>query len=152
MWELATGREVYAYAPARLGTFCVAFSPDGKWLAAGRGSYTDLNEPGEVKIWDTQTWRETVTLEGHTKCVWSVAFSHDALRLASAGGNRDGLGKPNSGEIIIWDLTIGQELLALRGHSGCVHGVSFSPNGKVLVSGSADGSIRLWGDLASLKP
>jgi serine/threonine-protein kinase len=152
VWELATGREVYAYAPARLGTFCVAFSPDGKWLAAGRGSYTDLNEPGEVKIWDTQTWRETVTLEGHTKCVWSVAFSHDALRLASAGGNRDGLGKPNSGEIIIWDLTIGQELLALRGHSGCVHGVSFSPNGKVLVSGSADGTIRLWGDLTSLKP
>jgi WD40 repeat protein len=56
------------------------------------------------------------------------------------------------GEIKIWDLTLGQELLTLKGHDGCVRGVSFSPNGKALVSGSADGTIRFWGDLASLKP
>jgi WD40 repeat protein len=51
------------------------------------------------------------------------------------------------GEIKIWDLTVGQELLTLKGHTGCVRGVGFSPNGKVLVSGSADGTIRFWGDV-----
>ena len=45
------------------------------------------------------------------------------------------------------EMVRSQELLTLKGHPGCVHGVSFSPNGKVLVSGSADGTIRLWGDL-----
>jgi WD40 repeat protein len=130
----------------------VTFSPDGKWLAAGRGSYLDGRiGAGEVKIWDTRTWKEAFSLEGHTSCVWWVAFSPDGRRLASAAGEHRN-DEVSSPEIKIWDLTAGQELLTLRGHKDRVHGVSFSPNGKVLVSGSADGSIRLWGDLASLKP
>ncbi|MFZ9739306.1 MAG: WD40 repeat domain-containing protein [Prochlorotrichaceae cyanobacterium] len=31
-----------------------------------------------------------------------------------------------------------------RGHSGSVYSVAFSPDGQTIVSGSADGTIRLW--------
>jgi WD40 repeat protein len=35
-------------------------------------------------VWDAETGQETLTLKGHTKDVYSVAFSADGQRLASA--------------------------------------------------------------------
>jgi serine/threonine-protein kinase len=153
VWEVATGLEIHTHLPRLLNTFSVAFSPDGKWLATAHGTSDDGPRPfpGEIKIWDTQSWAEVMSLEGHTSCVWWLSFSPDGKRLASAAGMHSRAEK-TPGEIKIWDLTLGQELLTLKGHTGCVRGVSFSPNGKVLASGSADGTIRFWGDLASLKP
>jgi WD40 repeat protein len=47
-----------------------------------------------LKVWDTTTGQETLTLQGHTDQVMSVAFSLNGKRLASA--SRDGTVK-------VWD-------------------------------------------------
>jgi len=44
----------------------------------------------------------------------------------------------------VWDAQTGQETLTLKGHAGWVNSVAFSPDGKHLVSGSADGTIKVW--------
>ncbi|MCH8274414.1 MAG: hypothetical protein IH851_06475, partial [Armatimonadetes bacterium] len=36
------------------------------------------------------------------------------------------------------------ELVVQTGHSGAVTSVAFSPDGKILASGSTDGTIKLW--------
>jgi WD40 repeat protein/transcriptional regulator with XRE-family HTH domain len=48
------------------------------------------------------------------------------------------------GQICLWRVIDGQQLLALKGHTGWVWGLSFSSDGQMLASGSADASIRLW--------
>ena len=65
----------------------MAFSPDGKRLAS---SSTDRT----VKVWDSTTGQETLTLKGHTDAVISVAFSVDGKRLASAS---------DDGTVKLWD-------------------------------------------------
>ncbi len=66
----------------------VAFSPDGKRLVSGSGDKT-------IKLWDTATGKELLTLKGHSSTVFSVAFSPDGKRLAS--GSMDET-------IKVWDI------------------------------------------------
>ena len=58
----------------------VAFSPDGKTLATGNG---DWDRPGEVKLWDTASWKERSTLKTNGE-VLGLAFAPNGRRLAAA--------------------------------------------------------------------
>ena len=64
-----------------------------------------------------------------------VALSPDGLRVAAAG---------NSGVTWVWSTGAGKLLGALRGHSGRVGAVEFSPTAPLLVTGGWDGAVRLW--------
>ena len=44
----------------------------------------------------------------------------------------------------VWDAASGQETLTLKGHTDWVSSVAFSPDGKRLVSGSHDKTLKVW--------
>ena len=54
-------------------------------------------------------------------------------------------------DIYISDLATGKHIETLTGHRNDVHSVAFSPDGKMLASGSDDGTVLLW-DLAQIQP
>ncbi len=47
---------------------------------------------------------------------------------------------------MMFDADTGQERLILQGHTANVHSVAFSANGRRIVTGSHDGTMRLWDD------
>ena len=44
----------------------------------------------------------------------------------------------------VWDAETGQELRCLRGHDNWVESVTYSPDGRHLVTGSRDHTVRVW--------
>ncbi|KAK5681376.1 hypothetical protein LTR17_027471, partial [Elasticomyces elasticus] len=75
------------------------------------------------------------TLEGHSGWVWSVVFSADSSRLASASFDRT---------VRIWDTSSGQCLRTLEGHSDGVNSVVFSADSSRLASASDDCTVNIW--------
>jgi WD40 repeat protein len=103
------------------------FSPDGKRFAA-------LLDDGTVKIWDTESGSELLSLKGHHGRVTNFCFSPDGRRLAS--GSQDDTVK-------VWDTESGREILTLKETSDVF---GFSPDGTRLASNNTVGigTVRMW--------
>jgi WD40 repeat protein/serine/threonine protein kinase len=127
VWDLATGAEALTLEANRGVFHGAAFSPDGRYLAAG--------EWGILKLWDVATGRLLQSIGGHNGQVWGVAFSPDGRQLASAGMD---------GTLRVWEVPRGEEVVLLRGHRGAVRSVAFSPDGQRLVTGGMDGTVKVW--------
>jgi WD40 repeat protein len=111
---------------------CLAFSPDGKTLAAGLGP---LFGDG-VLLWDLATGKRKSIAKYD---VSSIAFTPDSKMLAVA-----------SKSVRLYDLATGKEKAFLSGHEEWVTAVAFSPDGKTLASASMDKTVKLW-DVALAK-
>jgi len=105
----------------------VAFSPDGRWLAAG--SFDCI-----VHLWDLTTGSER-RLSGHGSTVVLLGFSPDSRRLASASFDKTAR---------VWDVASGQELFTLTNHGDLVYCATFSPDGRTIATASADKTVRFW--------
>jgi WD40 repeat protein len=87
LWDLAAGREAVSLLTHKGDrtsfAYSVAFSPDGKRVAASSGRFNS-GETGSLTVWDAATGQELLTVRDRID-LNSVAFSPDGARIASAG-------------------------------------------------------------------
>jgi WD40 repeat protein len=88
-----------------------------------------------VQVWDVSTGQPTRTYTSHTDQVYSVAWSPDSKRLASASLDQT---------VRVWDASSGQSALTYTGHTDAVRSVAWSPDGTHLASASGDQTVRVW--------
>ena len=138
LWNPVTGQAVSILSGHNTVPECVTFSPDGKILASG-------GKTGEIKLWDTTTNKEIVTLHStYQNIIWSLSFSPDGKYLAAAEGGMEALGNVTGHLVTVWDVSSRQIVTTLQGHTNDVRAVAFSPDGKLLASGSYDNTMKFW--------
>ena len=109
----------------------IAFSSDGSILASG-----GYLPNGVIRLWDTTTGKLRDTIDV-SEDILTLAFSPDGTILASSGG------WPNY-PIRLWDVAMRQLRDTRFDNTGSPYALSFSPDGKTLVSGGRDNTVRLW--------
>jgi WD40 repeat protein len=136
IWEAARGRLRYLLriSPPKHPVSDVTFSPDGLLLL------TTGALPRNVATWDVRTGKLLHLLVGHTGTVRSGAFSPDGRWIVTAGPTVAGL----------WQRDGEEPYFYLRSNAThpdsekLLNAVSFSPNGRLVLSSSEDGSVRLY--------
>ncbi len=105
----------------------LAISPDGLLLAVGL-------EEGEIVLWDVAAGDRCESQpQKQGKCL-SLAFSPDGQTLAGSIGRKVYLG----------DVATGAVRVTLAGHTAEVRSVVFAPDGRTLLTGSKDRTVRQW--------
>jgi WD40 repeat protein len=105
-----------------------AFSPDGGLVAA----------PNEdtVVVWDARTGEKKAETEEHNDGLSDYSFSPDSRRLVTVGGN--------DAKAYVWDARTGERVYELEGNFGAVACARYSPDNKLIVTGSDDFMARIW--------
>ena len=115
-----------------------ALSPDGTQIATySVNPVTDTHPGGEnvrLAIWDAKSGKYKSEINFFAESIQAMKFSSDGTRLALGNGN----------EIWIWDTSAWQIVKRLSGHIDLVEDLTFTPDGKVVISASRDGTIRSW--------
>ena len=139
-WDVATGEALAVIAKPteheNLGHIsALSFSPDGTLLTAGSHSQIDL--------WEVNTGNKLLSVNtkhnrgnrGFQSYPEPLVFSRNGTILVN------GL---DHGVIQVWDVTTGDAIAVLDGHTQKVETLAFSPDDKTLVSTAMDGTILLW--------
>lgn len=129
IWSTANG-EMEALPGYGGQVLSVASSRDGR-LASG-------SSDGTLRLWEVESRRCLLTLQGHAEAATSLAFGPNGRQILSGSADHS---------LRLWDAENGHCLRTLEGHRRPVISVSFAAGGRLAISGSADG-IRVW-DLES---
>jgi WD40 repeat protein len=166
LWDVASGSRRGSLSGHSSSVNSVAFSRDGKTIASGSSDHT-------IRLWNVATNSELRLLREHSSPT-SAEFSIDGKTIEDAGGKKtklwdvstgtmqavdrpervysgeispDGkmLARISDNSIKLIEAASGKEIRTIKPHSTNVYSIRFSPNGRILASGSnTGGPTELW--------
>jgi WD40 repeat protein len=141
LWDVSTGKARRRFVNLPSAVQCLAYSLDGKKLAAGCLD-------GSLRVWEPATGQKQfpsegdaghglspAIFEGHEREVTAVAFSADGRWLATASLDQT---------LRLWDPVSHHEVRRFLGHEQAVWCVAIAADGQTVVSGGQDRTVRLW--------
>jgi WD40 repeat protein len=145
--ELPSGRELGRFDGHHGQVEYLACSPDGRHAISGRFDADDADDT--VLVWDLRSPGRPRRPQRRMVMASSAAFSADGRRVVTGTYDCD---------VYLWDMESGHEIRRYQGHTGNVHSVAFTPNGKFFLSASGtdaydadmlrdlglDNTVRLW--------
>ncbi len=136
-YDISSGNLLRSYSMPGVrhwGFRTIAFSPDGKLLAA---NIDYLNSGGGVALWDAATGKLVIRLRGLFGDAHCLTFSPDGRQLAASC--------MWDSTMCVWNVATGQPLGAdLPGHIQPPNTIRFLPGDRQLATAGDDGTVRIW--------
>jgi WD40 repeat protein len=134
IWSATTGTQEVVLKGSGV-VYSAYFSPDGRRVlttSIGRttGGSTSHMDGIAARLWDAATGELVGKVEGYGGY---VAFSPDSRNVVVTGGQTPFIWSPETGE-----------QRHLKGHDGTLWAAAFSPDGRYVVTASADRTARVW--------
>lgn len=125
-WETKTWKHVGELIPDQKAWFSsVVYRGDGKQLL------TCGHRESKVKIWDTQSWKQSASFDMGKAPVYTAVWNPTGSKVAAS----------STTYVKLWDVATGEELLELKGHNR--YSVAFSADGQLLATADGDNVISV---------
>lgn len=144
VWKVKSEKLIYTYFEHGDKIQSIAWSPDGKWVAsAGKDRkvhiWNPTKEPPKHSFLSTflsSFTRKIETLNEHNGQIFSVAWSPDSRRIASASGDR---------RVLIGDIQTKKIVFSMgEGSTSIKNVVAWSPKGEHIAIGGNDKTVQIW--------
>ncbi len=156
LWDLDTKQQLHVFRGHSGWVWSAAFSADNTQVVTA-------SHDGSVMVWSAETYEAKRPFYGHHGPVYDAVFSPDGQYVASVGYDRRVLiWEPDEIEMFDYDALLLEEPSPpsndlppyqpkeLQGHTAGIRSVRFSPDGKRILTGGNDNTVRIW-DTASGK-
>jgi WD40 repeat protein len=150
IWDVATGKCLDTLYKHTNRVWSVAFHPQQNLVVSGGDDHG-------IKIWELRRGKCIKTLQGNSNAIYAISYSPQSSDQSDQSDQiypQNLLASGHEDQTIkLWNVNINaphtlepdlQPFQVLRGHSDRILSVTFSPNGQILASGSADRTIKLW--------
>ncbi|MBI5928951.1 MAG: WD40 repeat domain-containing protein [Chloroflexi bacterium] len=134
IWDTTTSTSSTISVENDLGIISITWSPSGKFLAGPAGS--------EIIVWEIDHYTISSRLHSASSYVRAISWNPNNGQIAAATGN--GSAVREDGEIVVFDISIGQLVSTLGNFRYWATALDWSSDGVLLAGLSLDNSIKIW--------
>lgn len=125
VYNTRTGKPLVDFHGHVREVLCIAYSPDGRWVASGGRDST-------TRIWDVATGKEKHVFASNSGQIYDVAFNRDGSRVLARDGN---------GNISLWKTVEGTRVWTARPGDGDRQQARFSHDGRTIAVSNRKGGV-----------